>query len=571
VKRSEKTTIVLSLRALPQPEAHVVDSLLGIPNRKVSAIGLRDLGAWGAMKRLWSLRGDRTVIAGTTLELSSFADLLGVIALVTCARRFDYLNVETCSLRRLRLFRLIAGCFRLGVATFEAKMALMLAGIALARYERSSFRPNPVSTRTRHVLYLRPGPFTNHKVGGSIAHVAGVANAIVRGGYGVTLLAAAPQPELDASVNQVVVAPSERWGLPIEANSVRYVRRFVNAAQTVIRQVGPAFIYKRYSPNDLSGLELRQRSGIPLVIEYNGSEVWTQRNWGTPMRLESLALRIERAVLLGSDLVVTVSDALVSELLSNGVPSERILFYPNGIDPIKFDPSRFNSTMIRGVRNQFDIEANATLLTFVGTFGRWHGTDVLADAIRTLIDQDRQALRRFVARFLFVGDGHYYDRVVQRLSRSGDDEFVRLVGARPQSETPITLAASDILLSPHRQNDDGSPFFGSPTKFFEYMAMAKPIVVSDLDQLGQVARGWTPGSQPVPPSSSTAFAILVEPNSVESLRAGILQALATPIEQREEMGRAARRAVLRGFTWDANVAAVLSRLGLGTVQPDSAS
>jgi glycosyltransferase involved in cell wall biosynthesis len=383
---------------------------------------------------------------------------------------------------------------------------------------------------------------------------------MVRRGYGVTLLAATPQPELDVGVNQVVVAPSTRWGLPIEANSVRFVRRFVSAAQSLVEQIAPAFIYKRYSPIDLSGLELRERTGIPLVVEYNGSEVWTQRNWGTPMRLESLALRVERAVLLGADLVVTVSEALVNELRARGLPSERILFYPNGIDPVKFDPSRFDATLRQKARDRFAIEQDATVLTFVGTFGRWHGTDVLADAIRLLIDAERPALIQSGARFLFVGEGNYYDRVAQRLSSPGDAEFVRLVGARPQSETAATLAASDILLSPHRRNDDGSPFFGSPTKFFEYMAMAKPIVVSDLDQLGQVARGWTPGSGSMPSSSPSTFAILVEPNSAESLRSGILQALATTAKEREAMGLAARLAVLRGFTWDANVDAVLSRL-----------
>ena len=46
-------------------------------------------------------------------------------------------------------------------------------------------------------------------------------------------------------------------------------------------------------------------------------------------------------------------------------------------------------------------------------------------------------------------------------------------------------AACDILASPHVPNSDGTPFFGSPTKLFEYMAMGKGIVASDLDQIGE--------------------------------------------------------------------------------------
>jgi len=44
----------------------------------------------------------------------------------------------------------------------------------------------------------------------------------------------------------------------------------------------------------------------------------------------------------------------------------------------------------------------------------------------------------------------------------------------------------DILLSPHVPLEDGKrPFFGSPTKLFEYMAMGNGIVASRLGQIGE--------------------------------------------------------------------------------------
>jgi glycosyltransferase involved in cell wall biosynthesis len=124
------------------------------------------------------------------------------------------------------------------------------------------------------------------------------------------------------------------------------------------------------------------------------------------------------------------------------------------------------------------------------------------------------------------------------------------------------LAASDVLLSPHVPNPDGTPFFGSPTKLFEYMAMGKPIVASDLDQIGWVLRGWRPGEPPPPPSAPRASgaAILIEPGSVEELVRGIQQAVKLPKSDRDALGGEARRLALQSFTWDKNVAAVLERL-----------
>jgi glycosyltransferase involved in cell wall biosynthesis len=93
--------------------------------------------------------------------------------------------------------------------------------------------------------------------------------------------------------------------------------------------------------------------------------------------------------------------------------------------------------------------------------------------------------------------------------RDGVGEFVTFTGLVPQEEGPKYLAACDILASPHIPNPDGTPFFGSPTKLFEFMAMGKGIVASDLDQIGQILE-------------NRYDAILVKPGNVNDLAEGIL-------------------------------------------------
>ncbi len=61
-------------------------------------------------------------------------------------------------------------------------------------------------------------------------------------------------------------------------------------------------------------------------------------------------------------------------------------------------------------------------------------------------------------------------------------------GRVPHAEGARLLRACDIFVSPHASHMVDGPFFGSPTKLFEYMAMGRAIVASDLEQIGEVLR-----------------------------------------------------------------------------------
>ena len=95
------------------------------------------------------------------------------------------------------------------------------------------------------------------------------------------------------------------------------------------------------------------------------------------------------------------------------------------------------------------------------------------------------------------------------------------------------------LVSPHVPNPDGTPFFGSPTKLFEYMAMGKGIVASNLAQIGEVLE-----------HKKTAW--LVKPGDVKDLADGILR-LAQDKKLREELGKNARQKAIKNYTWEENV------------------
>ncbi|MFP8835075.1 glycosyltransferase family 4 protein [Hydrogenophaga sp. XSHU_21] len=415
------------------------------------------------------------------------------------------------------------------------------------------------------VLYLKTNLWFGIKAGGSVGHIAGVVNGLQRSGHPVTFASAEPAVMIDDGVQMLDVRPPRAFGLPYELNNYRFQSSFDEAlARTPV--LGRArLIYQRLSAANYLGAVLSRRHRLPLVVEYNGSEVWVAKNWGRGMKFHALAEMAEAAMLRHAHLVVTVSDVLKEELIGRGVEPGRIVSYPNCIDPKVFDPTRFDSAALAGLRQRLGISTDALLVTFVGTFGQWHGAEKLAAAVAQLWNRQRDWLVSSKLHFLFVGDGLTRPRVVQIIAEAGAEAVCTFAGLVPQPEAPLHLAASDILVSPHVPNADGSRFFGSPTKLFEYMAMGKAILASDLEQIGEVLSPGLRLDEPLPDGSTIKpRALLVTPGEVEELVLG-LQRMAGDESLRIALGRNAREAALEYFTWDVHVDKILD--GVGRQQP----
>src|SRR5439155_8444722 len=153
----------------------------------------------------------------------------------------------------------------------------------------------------RRVLYLNSNLWFGLKAGGSVAHVAGVVNGFVENGYDVDFFGPGEAPLLDPAVRVHKLPPPMPLALRQEANVQRFQRR---AVMDVVRHGAPpyAFLYQRSSLGSYAGVSASRRLGAPLVLEYNGSEVWTAKRWGRGLRYEDIALNAEEASLRGAAL-----------------------------------------------------------------------------------------------------------------------------------------------------------------------------------------------------------------------------------------------------------------------------
>jgi len=176
----------------------------------------------------------------------------------------------------------------------------------------------------------------------------------------------------------------------------------------------------------------------------------------------------------------------------------------------------------------------------VSSFGPWHGVETTLEAFAVVKRRNPELVAR--SKLVLVGRGGGFDAARQLAASLGLSGDVVFTGPVPSEATPGMLAAADILLSPQVSNQDGSLFFGSPTKLFEYMAMGKPIIASDLAQIGEIlADGDT--------------AILTPPGDVPALADALERGFANPAGLMP-LGKAARTLLESQHTWSVRISAL---------------
>ena len=413
----------------------------------------------------------------------------------------------------------------------------------LARMVRRDLRfirsvPSPVYAEGKDVLYLRTDLWGRRSsASGAIAHTKGVVEAFVHKGKDVCICSPDRFGYITEKVEYELVNPNSMNSFGInELGEMEYNQLIVTRLLSRYRGHKPSFVYQRYGLNNYSGAYAAKKLGVPFVLEYNGSEIWMSQHWGNPLHYEEITKSVEKANFDAADIIVGNAESMADELVSAGVDRKKICIIPNGVDETRFSPS-IDGTHIR---QQLGYTRDDVVVTFIGTFGPWHGAEVLAQTISAVCAENPKV------HYLFIGGGGSIKLVHSIAKSSGFQNHVKMIGFVPQLEAPEYLAASDILVSPQIPNPDGTPFFGSPTKLFEYMAMGKAIVASDLDQMGRIL-------------SHNKTALLATPGSAEGLADSILT-LAKDEKLRRTLGMNAREEVCEKYTWNIHVQKILDAL-----------
>ena len=395
-------------------------------------------------------------------------------------------------------------------------------------------------------VYLRMDFWAPIVSGGSYGHTCYVAKELAAVTESFACFMANRIPLLDEyGLRQIVMPPPS--ATCNEEDMVAAAPHYMKLLRSAWRELRPAYVYERLCLGNPAGALLSAELGIPYIVEYNGSEISIKRSFeGTGYVFEAEYLEAEALAFEQATLISVVSAEVRTDLVSRGVDPAKILVNPNGVDPAVYAPPRSGER--ESIRRQLGFNGADRVIGFTGTFGGWHGIDVLSEAIPRICREAR------CAKFLLIGDGQFKKLVDRAVASFGLEQRVVLTGRVPQVEGARLLKACDIYVAPHSTHMIDSKFFGSPTKIFEYMALGGGIVASDLEQIGQVL---SPALSPEEAVSAHAVsgerAVLCVPGDVEQFVRGVV-ALAEQPDLAQALGRNARQAAVDHYSWKRHVA-----------------
>jgi glycosyltransferase involved in cell wall biosynthesis len=510
------------------------------PECSIDLISRAEFETGSHLKRLKSLRAlrpDVLAIATERLPWQRGQNLFMIFGALAGAREVVMIDAHDEVVRKSRSNLLVGAPVRLSKETLTGASDVAQSRRELLRLEREVQRTTTTGghrgppLQKPRVVYLRATPGPGTQAGGAASHIKGVVEALEALGVEVQVISNDLIAGLDAENDRFTIIPPQPGGGTRALFDIHNNLVFTRGAVPLVERAQPDFIYQRYARFSWAGVVAALRTKRPLFLEYNGSEVWVGRHWDRVGRLDLLE-RYERLNLDAAARIFVVSEVERRNLQARGVDANKIVVNPNGVDVERFRPGVGGAD----TRRELGLKDDDVVAGFVGTFGPWHGVEKLAAAIKSISTDVN-------ARFLLIGSGSLHTEVERKLEAETRAGRVIFTGAVAHERVPPLLDACDILVAPHVPLADGSEFFGSPTKVFEYMAMGKAIIASRLGQIGDVL-------------SDEETALLVEPGNVKEL-AGAIVSLIESDELRKRLGVRAREVVVERYTWGHNAGRVL--------------
>jgi glycosyltransferase involved in cell wall biosynthesis len=319
----------------------------------------------------------------------------------------------------------------------------------------------------------------NIEFGGGERVFAQIINGLMHKPYEL-FLASNPGKELYQAINRRAVRC-----LPVDFSN----RMNVSSLKSLIRMIKQNGIDIVHAQGGRAEFYARAASRIAGSVRYVSTIAMPVEGYDVSGLRRTIYCFLDRFTEKYVDRFIVVSDVLKRQMIEgHGVPAEKVIRIYNGIETLHYDPDRGASDNPR-VKADWGFRSEDRVVGAVGRLVWQKGFEYLIRGIPDILKAHSET------RFLFVGDGPLRGPL-QDLSASLGMSH-RIVFSGFQRDIKDILAAMDVFVIPSLRE-------GFPMVTLEAMAMAKPIIATNIDGITEQISDGLDGFL-VPPGDSAAL------------------------------------------------------------------
>jgi PEP-CTERM/exosortase A-associated glycosyltransferase len=321
-------------------------------------------------------------------------------------------------------------------------------------------------------------------------------------------------------------------GVPPIVREMAQMRATRERLDALVRQERPDILHA-HSPclDGLPALSVGRKYGIPVIYEvralWEDAAVSSGVTRQGSLRYQATRM-LETHVMRRADALIVICEGLRRDLISRGIPAEKVTIVPNAVDVSAFPGAASPDAEL----SQRLGLAGRTVIGFIGSFYHYEGLDLLVRAI-PLIARDYPGVR-----LLLVGGGPEENQLRDLVKTQGIEDMVVMTGRVPFAEVQKYYDVADLLVYPRRKIRLTD--IVTPLKPLEAMAQGRVLAASDIG-----------GHRELIDDARTGF--LFPPDSVEAIAAGVVRALASRSTW-HQIQASAREFVETKRNWKASVA-----------------
>lgn len=183
-----------------------------------------------------------------------------------------------------------------------------------------------------------------------------------------------------------------------------------------------------------------------------------------PLAVAAAELALRRTLARASH-VSTPYPALPEKM---GVPADKVLSVPNGVDPVLFSPR-----LRERARERYRVPDTGPVVGYVGSLREWVDFEPVLRAMQRLRAEHGRCPHLLVA-----GREGGFEALRARATRLGLRDFVTLLGTILYEEVPWFLSACDLAIVPFRRGVVAE--YAVPLKVLEALACGVPVACPSL-------------------------------------------------------------------------------------------